>query len=126
MNGGGEVMWLCWQPEALCFPGESLWRGGGSFTRTVPAAERIQPSPFGPHTCAVFLPSPPLRPLQAALTKGLVSAEEVEAAVETLGSPRGGLDGGLDLAELLYDQQAAQLIHTPVQVVAFSDEEGVR
>jgi hypothetical protein len=60
------------------------------------------------------------------MTKGLVTSEEVEAAVETLGSPRSGLDGGLDLAELLYDQQTAQLIHTPVQVVAFSDEEGVR
>ena len=40
--------------------------------------------------------------------------------------PRTGVDGGLDLAELLYDQQAAKLINTPVQVVAFSDEEGVR
>ncbi|KAL4857117.1 Allantoate deiminase 2 [Chlorella vulgaris] len=64
--------------------------------------------------------------LEAALAKGLVSDAELEQAVDLLHNPRAGIDGGLDLAELLYDQQTAQLISTPVQVVAFSDEEGVR
>lgn len=90
--------------------------------------------PFTTQTCTVtrstrglppsWAPSPP--PLQAALAKGLVSDAELEQAVDLLHNPRAGIDGGLDLAELLYDQQTAQLISTPVQVVAFSDEEGVR
>ena len=60
--------------------------------------------------------------MQAALSKGLVTAEEVEQA-----AAQAGPDSSIDLSELLYDQQqAAQLIATPVEVLAFADEEGVR
>jgi len=54
-----------------------------------------------------------------------MSAEEVERAVLEAGRQRSG--EGLDIAELLYDQgQAAKLIASPVRVIAFADEEGVR
>ena len=60
--------------------------------------------------------------LEAALSRGLVTLEEVEAA-----AAQKGAEQSIDLSELLYDQQqAAQLISAPVQVLAFSDEEGVR
>lgn len=61
--------------------------------------------------------------LEAAVSKGVVTAEEVEQAVaasRASGQP-------VELAELLYDQgQASQLISTPVRVIGFADEEGVR
>ena len=51
-----------------------------------------------------------------------MTAEEVEQA-----AAQAGPDSSIDLSELLYDQQqAAQLISTPVEVLAFADEEGVR
>ena len=51
-----------------------------------------------------------------------MTLEEVERAAE-----QAGPDSSIDLSELLYDQQqAAQLIATPIEVLAFADEEGVR
>ncbi len=63
------------------------------------------------------------RRLQAAVGNGVVSAAEVERAVAAAAAS----GEGLDLADLLYDQaQAGRLIATPVRVIGFADEEGVR
>lgn len=61
--------------------------------------------------------------LQAALAKGLLSTAQLEQAVAAAGA--GQL---LNLSQLLPagDAKAQQLLATPVHVVAFSDEEGVR
>ncbi|KAL4419269.1 hypothetical protein ABPG77_004827 [Micractinium sp. CCAP 211/92] len=61
--------------------------------------------------------------LEAAVGNGVVSAAEVERAVAAAAAS----GEGLDLADLLYDQaQAGRLIATPVRVIGFADEEGVR
>lgn len=61
--------------------------------------------------------------LQAAVADGLVSAAELEqaAAAASAGQP-------LNLSQLLptSNSKPLQLLATPVHVVAFSDEEGVR
>ena len=61
--------------------------------------------------------------MQAALAKGLLSAAQLEQAVAAAGEGQ-----PLNLSQLLPagDAKVQQLLATPVHVVAFSDEEGVR
>lgn len=52
-----------------------------------------------------------------------MTAAEVERAVASAAAA----GQGLDLADLLYNQaQAGRLIASPVRVIGFADEEGVR
>ncbi|PSC67377.1 Allantoate deiminase [Micractinium conductrix] len=61
--------------------------------------------------------------IEAAVAEGVVSLAEVERVVAHARTT--GAD--IDVSELLYDQgQASQLFATPVRVIAFADEEGVR
>lgn len=61
--------------------------------------------------------------LEAAVSNGVVSAAEVERAVAEAAAS----GEVLDLADLLYNQaQAGRLIASPVRVIGFADEEGVR